>query len=271
MSYAPQSYLTAREYLLSAFGLHGADVGIVGDEAHRRVGTSYHLGRDGLKMSKDPYSARLARDLRGLTDGAAALDIGGFTRRYPNGHQATLRHLSVWLVAQCRAGAADTRWIREVIYTDDGVRVLRWDRQRGQSSAPRSGEADSSHLWHTHLSGYRDCEAVDKAALFRRYVAEVAGAAPPVPPPAPPPGGRDWFKEMIGMLPVLKAGAKGPFVKRAQAILTANGHPTEIDGVFGTDTAARTRAMQAALGLELLDAIWGPETWTAALTGQDLV
>ena len=59
--------------------------------------------------------------------------------------------------------------VREIIYSPDGQRVLRWDRERGASSMPRPGEADASHLTHTHVSFYRDSEHRDKVPLFAPY------------------------------------------------------------------------------------------------------
>jgi hypothetical protein len=69
-------------------------------------------------------------------------------------------------VERCRAGAPGTEQIREVIYSPDGRLVLRWDRERGVSSAPRAGEADDTHRYHTHISFYRCFEQQDKTAIF---------------------------------------------------------------------------------------------------------
>lgn len=153
MSYAPQSLLDARAYLMGRTGLTAAALGIVGDPAHGNEG--YHVGWDRLQSGYgwDDYSvAESPRDYP--SDAAMALDIGNFPR---------LRELSEWLVAQCRAGAADTTDIREIIYSLDGRVVRRWDRLGIRSSG------DSSHLTHTHISYFRNSEASDKTALFRRF------------------------------------------------------------------------------------------------------
>jgi hypothetical protein len=183
MTYAPQTYKDARAYLIEQLDMHPgrvvhddldpAEVGIVGSEAHKRKGVSYHLGKSDLKMWLDPYSVRLARDRKGLTDGAAALDIGEFRKRLPSGIVVTHRTLGDWLLKQCHAGARDAAWIREVIWSPDGKTVLRYDRERGQRSAPRPGEADDSHLTHDHLSGYRDQEHTPKKPLFERFMREM--------------------------------------------------------------------------------------------------
>jgi hypothetical protein len=186
VTYAPPTYLDARAFLIAELDMHPgsaaygedldpAEVGIVGSRAHVAAGTSYHLGADQLKRWLHPYSVELARDRRGLTHGAAALDIGQFRMTFANGRTVTHHDLGAWCVEQCQAGAPDAAWIREIIYSPDGRTVLRYDRERGQGSAPRAGEADDSHLTHDHLSGYRDAEHVDKTALFRRFLAEMGG------------------------------------------------------------------------------------------------
>jgi hypothetical protein len=158
MTFAPPSLLDARAYLKSRTGLTSVELGITGDPDHAAKGTSYHLGKD--QLTDDAYSRRTARDRAGLSNAASALDIGMFAR---------LREMSVWLVGQCRANAPDTRDIREVIYSPDGKVVWRWDRERGVTSQPRTGEASNSHLTHTHVSWYRDSEFRDRTAVFRRF------------------------------------------------------------------------------------------------------
>jgi hypothetical protein len=156
MTYAPPTLLELRAFLRPLTGLSAGNLGIVGDAAHAQRGTSYHLGEDDL--AETAYSRVTLRDRRGLTNAASALDIG---------NHADLRRLSKDLVASCRRNDPGTSDIREVIYSPDGDQVLRWDRQRGYASLPRVGEADASHLWHTHVSWYRDSEFRDKVGVFR--------------------------------------------------------------------------------------------------------
>lgn len=160
MTYAPASILSVRAFLIPITRLSPVSLGIVGDTAHAAKGTSYHLGAD--KLSLSAYSRRTARDRAGLTNAASALDIG----RFPD-----LRTFSVRLVARCRANAPGTSDIREVIYSPDGRTVLRWDRERGRASMPRAGEADNSHLFHTHVSWYRDSERRSKVGVFMPLLA----------------------------------------------------------------------------------------------------
>jgi len=156
----PAALVDLRTFLKSMTGLPNKSLGIVGDTAHD---DGYHLGKDrifgpGGKGNED-YSVRTTRDKNALTNSASAIDIGGFKR---------LRELSKWLVAQGQANAPDTRDIREIIYSPDGKKVFRWDRQQGAASAAVERTPDS-HRFHTHVSFYRDSEADDKTALFKRF------------------------------------------------------------------------------------------------------
>ena len=66
---------------------------------------------------------------------------------------------------------------------------MRYDRARGASSQPRAGEADATHLWHTHIGYYRDSEERDKVALFEGFFGPLKPEPPdpPEPPPIDPP------------------------------------------------------------------------------------
>jgi hypothetical protein len=140
----------------------GVNLGVVGDTRHQAKGTSYHLGAS--QLTATAYSRRTTRDRAGLTEAASAIDLGKL-----NGSFGPLRTFSKWLVKRCQLNSPGTQDIREVIYTDDGKRVLRWDRERGVASAPRTGEADNSHLTHTHVSFYRDSEKRPKIGAFSPY------------------------------------------------------------------------------------------------------
>jgi|GEM_PF-1803595 len=155
MTYAPESLMDAREYIIREYGVAAASVGIIGGPNHRG---GYHCGAD-RTINGDYSVVESPRDRRGLTDAASALDVGTFTK---GGRD--LRQFSAWLVDQCRAGAPDTADIREVIYSTDGRTVRRWDRLGRRSTG------DDSHLWHTHISYFRDSEKRDKTKLFSRYM-----------------------------------------------------------------------------------------------------
>lgn len=157
-----------REYIKGEDAdLDNFEVGTVGGPSHVAEGTSYHLGKDQLKMSRNPYSARTARDKAGLANPETAnLASAGDV----DDDLDELREMSVWIVEECRRPNPhpDTRDIREIIYSPDGVTVFTWDREKGQTSAPeRRGSA--SHRTHTHFSWYRDSGLRDKTGVFRRF------------------------------------------------------------------------------------------------------
>jgi len=161
VTYAPATLQTLAKLWVSQGGVH---LGVVGDTAHAAKGYSYHLGKDALAPTA--YSIQTARDKAGLTNAASAIDLGRL-----DGTLMNLRKFSVWLVIQAHANKPGTSDIREIIYSPDGKSVLRWDRERGSASAPRTGEADSSHLTHTHISWYRDSERRDHTTAFRAFFA----------------------------------------------------------------------------------------------------
>lgn len=163
MTFAPASLLAVRRVFKTRFPhIADAELGIVGGPSHIQTGTSYHLGADQLKMSRNPYSARTTRDKAGLSNAASAFDI---TDRIG---PPLLRELSQWLVTQCRVRATDTLDVREIIFSPNGIAVLTWDRERGVTSYPMA-RGDSSHRTHTHVSWYRDSEFRDRAAVFERF------------------------------------------------------------------------------------------------------
>lgn len=162
MTTAPANLLAVRRLLLDTIkSLDPAAVGIVGDPAHRG---GYHTGSDRV-VANDYSVVESPRDSAGLTLYASGLDVGTFSVR-SGGVTHNLRTFSEWCVAQCRANTADSRDLREIIYSPDGKVVRRWDRLGKRSSG------DDSHLWHTHFSFFRDSTKAgrDQTPLFRRYL-----------------------------------------------------------------------------------------------------
>jgi hypothetical protein len=162
MSYAPASISALAAYWMAHKGVNS---GIVGGAGHTR---GYHLGKDRIfgtgGQGWADYSVKTARDKAGLTNAASALDLGRL-----NGSLPQLQKFSVWLVGRCRANAPGTSDVREIIYSPDGVHVYGWNRENGYASKPIIGYSDSSHLWHTHISFYRDSERRDKVGLFAPF------------------------------------------------------------------------------------------------------
>lgn len=181
MTSAPANLLAVRSLLLTHLDnapgsndLEPAEVGIVGDPAHRG---GYHCGSD--RVLRNDYSVvESSRDRNGLSDYAAGLDVGDFSVT-ANGRTHNLRTFSVWCAQQCAAKAPDARDIREIIYSPDGSTVKRWDALGRRSSG------DSSHRWHTHFSFFRDAIKAgrDQRPLFRRYLTTIGLIEPPQPQP----------------------------------------------------------------------------------------
>jgi hypothetical protein len=175
MTFAPGTIIAAAKVMTD----HGfANAGIVGNAAHVAVGTSYHLGKS--QLISTAYSIALARDKAGCTEAAAALDVSRGSRTL-----AELQAWSRWLVAQCQAKAPGTEDIREVIYSPDGVYVKRWDNYAHilYAGGTGTGQGDDSHLWHTHISWFRDTESKGKASLLLRYFPAVPDTSTEVPMP----------------------------------------------------------------------------------------
>lgn len=169
MTYSPATYLEIRALFRERTSLPAESLGI---QHYSPQGGGYHEGNDLLaaagRLDSD-YSKRESDRDRPGTNGASAIDIGWFDVVLPNGRRVTLIDLNRWLVAQLNAGAPDTLWIREVIYTLDRQTVKRWDRLGIRSSG------DDSHTGHTHVSGHRDEENTPKRPLFERFWREMAG------------------------------------------------------------------------------------------------
>ena len=66
--------------------------------------------------------------------------------------------------------------------------------------------------------------------------------------------------------PLEKQGSEGEDVKTVQYLVTAQGHPTGVDGDFGPATKAAVQAFQSSRGLGT-DGIVGPQTWNHLVNG----
>lgn len=155
MTYVPQALAQLQAYMHDKTGLPLGSLGVYPDDAHDG---GYHCGWDRRRIRNGVLSdyswQESPRDWNHKTDAARAFDCGMFPR---------LRELSIWMVNECERGASDTTDIRSIIYSPDGVNVLRWDRLRRHSGG------DSSHLTHTHFSFYADAELNAKVSPFRRF------------------------------------------------------------------------------------------------------
>lgn len=181
MSYAPQSILDVAR-LWTAHG--GSNLGIVGDTAHQGR-PSYHNGKDVItrygRTCANDYSICHPRDVAGLSDAASALDLGPGAAGF-----GALRDFTRRLGAAVVRGDPDTKDIRDVLGTDDGVTVRCWisPQVSGKTGTILTGCADSSHLTHTHISWFRDSRDHDLTPVFRRLLEQPAAAPAPQPPTA---------------------------------------------------------------------------------------
>src|SRR5947209_15376216 len=64
--------------------------------------------------------------------------------------------------------------------------------------------------------------------------------------------------------PLEQEGSAGEDVKTVQYLVTAHGHSTGVDGIFGPSTKAAVEAFQSSRGLSA-DGIVGPHTWPALI------
>jgi len=163
MTYAPATLNALATYWK---GQGGVNLGIVGNTGHTK---GYHLGKDRIFDGSGPgigwndYSVKTARDKAGLTNGAAAIDLGRL-----DGALKPLWRFSEWLAKECMARKPDTRDVREVIFwSESRQRVVGWSALAPDRLINDYG--DLSHKTHTHISYFRDSETRDKRPLFRRY------------------------------------------------------------------------------------------------------
>jgi hypothetical protein len=161
MTYAPEQLRALGTYWTTQGGVN---LGIVGDARHV---VGYHCGKDRIYgpngRGDEDYSVQQPRDKWGLTDAAAAIDLGRL-----DGSLDNLYAFSNWLVAACQAGDIGSADVREIIYSPDGELVQRWSGVDGKiHTGP--GNGDASHLQHTHISYFRDSEERDKLTLFAPY------------------------------------------------------------------------------------------------------
>jgi hypothetical protein len=163
VTYAPADLLAIAHDIAAATGLPRAEIGIVGNAAHVADGTGYHLGRDQLNMRANPYSARLPRDLRGLTDAASAMDINAAWR--VGGRRAWLRFNALLGLALQRDDPALAS-IRAINFTLDGTTRHRIDRVHHW----RVESSTDTVAGHTHLEWFRDTEGSRGGACRTRLI-----------------------------------------------------------------------------------------------------
>lgn len=123
--------------------------GIVGDSNHT---FGYHRSRQFCINSgsegADDYSVVLAQDKLGADDCASALDV----TMPPD----LMKEVSGRLLAAGKADDPRVHAMREFFGTLDGVRVIGWDRHNPDDAHDdTTTSSDDSHLFHVHISFYR--------------------------------------------------------------------------------------------------------------------
>jgi hypothetical protein len=177
--------------------------GIVGDTNH---GSGYHRSRNGLKGQGKggDYSIQLPADRRGDGNACTAIDLK-FSAR-------DMRLVSARLMVAFKPDAKgnyDPRieCCREFFGTINGTAVTGWNR--AVTGRPVGYvTSDASHLWHVHVSVFRDY-ATDRnrmLGLAEVLAGKPVGAfgwkdpdakAPVVPPPPPPPPAAPEFTQVV--------------------------------------------------------------------------
>lgn len=131
---------------------------------------------------------------------------------------------------------------------------IKYARQQGRLPHLRQVILENDP-WHVHLSIDRAHANDDHTTLLATITGTLGRETPMVTLPV--------------TLPVLREGSSGEHVETAQGLLNARGQQVKIDGDFGPKTEHATRQMQIDHGAESVDGVWGPETWTIAITSSD--
>lgn len=138
--------------------------------------------------------------------------------------------------------------------------------QRKDGFAWKTYNGVNAHKTHLHASvgngpDGRSTTGYDSTASWR--IAELKAGKPSVP--AKPNKPSTGTGELGGKMPTLRRGSKNRAdVRRLQALLTAAGYKTGIDGIFGPQTERQLRAFQTKHA-KPVDGIAGPITWNALL------
>lgn len=230
----------------------------------------YHNTRKANK-SKWPsnYSIQLDLDKQGPSDKAAALDLTMST--------ANMKKYTKRLKAAMLAGDSRMRSVKEFYGTLDGDTVYGLGK-KSRNGDPYKTSADSSHLWHIHLSFFRaDVDDHDRIMAVLDVLTGKAAASTGTSSGSSSGDSStsDWDEEIIMALPTVSDNtAPKAARKRVQSLLAAAGYPPantfdakgRPDGDFGSGSKTALGNYQKAVGLDP-DKQCGKKTWTKLLTG----
>lgn len=176
--YAPEAIQAAFDRLAKAKPAWGLVLGgILGSSPSHTYG--YHRSRNWASRwssAKPDYSIQLADDQAGDGDAASALDITPRPRASAGFSGADVMvTMTRRLIRAVEANDPRLRALREFFGTVNGTSVTGRDVRTG-----RVVSADSSHLWHLHLSGFR--RWADDPHAWAQIVDVIAGAPLVYPP-----------------------------------------------------------------------------------------
>lgn len=138
--------------------------------------------------------------------------------------------------------------------------------QRKNNFEPEDYHGPNAHKGHVHVSvgngpDGRSTSGYDSTASWKIKNLKDGKPSKPTTPSKPSTGTGTLGDKM----PQLKRGSKNKAaVRRLQALLTAAGYKTTIDGIFGAQTERQLRAYQGKHA-KPVDGIAGPVTWNALL------
>lgn len=228
--------LRLEEARLKALG--GTFLGICGDEHHT---SGFHL--PGCRLGSGDYSRRYGV---GNPLWAAAIDAAM--------DFAHSRDWLVYTVAQAKAGRRPG--LVEIIGQPAGHPILYWAAWHNWVPRVYSNQGHK----HTHLGISRTVLA-NPAADLHLFDWKWGGTPPAAPRPAPT---TSWDLEAIKMLPTVKRGSKGNYVRNLQGLLVANGRAIKVDGDFGGATEGALKAEQREYGIKV-DGVCGQHSWATLI------
>ena len=202
-----------------------ASDGSIGDEDHQAAGSSDHLPNDADVVC--------ARDYTHDPDSGA--DMHQFAEQIKHRNPRAVKYVI---------------WNRRI-----------WSKKRN-AEGWRKYNGSNPHTKHMHVSVGVGPDGGSTGPYDDTTPWGIAGLdAKPTPAKPSKPTTRTKLGDKM---PTLKRGAKGADVRRLQALLTASGYKTSIDGIFGGRTETQVRAFQSKHA-KPVDGLVGKTTWNALL------
>lgn len=242
--------------------------GIVGDASHTY---GYHCSRNRIAahggLHSDYSVIDSPRDRAGNPANASAIDM--------KFSPADMRLVTGRLLTAGKAKDPRLHAMRSCFGTLDGLTVTGWSMLSNKYVT----SSDKTHLWHIHVSIFRDCS--DNTAACAAVAAVISGIAPPKPPPAKPVAhpatDRFWLSlvlearhKEIHAPRAVKTHAET--VTRFELGLRAWGFtgPLLVDGHYGTSTDDAVKWFQAKVSPGITPTgVMGPLEWARFAGGPD--